>query len=105
MLVEPLKGSLKLVECVGGNDIMTCDITEFEECGKRSDDIRGDEPLDGIQIYLNGVISMLFTSVPMAAYLHQSLGVVSSPLVEIPSLFESAQARERRCESNSVIGR
>ena len=102
MLVEPLKGCLKLVECVGGDDIIAGDIAELEECSECLDDIRGDEPLDGIQIYLNGGFSMSYILAPIAAYLHQSLGVVSCPLVEIPSLFESVQAGEWRSESNSV---
>lgn len=73
-----MEGCAKLVECMGSNDIMAGDIAEFEECGKCSDDIRGDEPLNGIQIYLNGVFSMLFTSVPIAATFIRALE--SSPV-------------------------
>ena len=63
ILVEPFKGLVEFFERIFGNDIPASDVTELEECGKRSDDIRRNEPFDRIQVYLNrAVVLMTFST-------------------------------------------
>ena len=53
VLVEPLKGLVELLERVFGDDVSASNITELKERCERSDDVRGDEPLNCIQVHLN----------------------------------------------------
>lgn len=84
-----MKGSLEVIERVFSDDIATGQITELKESSKRPDNIGRDEPLNSIQVHLQVEISISVDTV-FATYLHQGLGIVSSPLSEIPSLFEPA---------------
>ena len=53
VLVEPLKGLVELLERVFGDDVLVSNITELKERCECSDDVRGDEPLNCIQVHLN----------------------------------------------------
>lgn len=103
--MEPFKGLVELLKRVFGDDIPASDITELKERRKRSDDVQRDEPLNCIQVYLSQKVRLRQSTqhyVAAIAHLHQGLGVISGPLVEISPLFEPTQARERGCKCNSV---
>lgn len=50
--MKPLKCFLELFKRTLGDDIATGNVTEFEECSKRSGYIGRDEPFNSIQVHL-----------------------------------------------------
>ena len=68
-----------------------CDVVKFEEGGVCLDNFGGDKSLNCVHKnlcssrYVSRLRDFLYTE---STYLHQSLGIITGPLVEVAALFE-----------------
>ena len=93
MVVKPPKCVIESIQQVFGNHVLTCNITEIKERCESLGDIDWNEAFqcrdeDLFELSTLGLVMLQKTD------LHERLGVIPSPLLEILPLFESTKARE-----------
>ena len=93
MVVKPPKCVVESIQQVFGNHVLMCNITEIKERRESLGDIDWNEAFqcydkDLFELSTLGLVMLQKTD------LHEHLGVVPSPLLEISPLFESTKARE-----------
>jgi len=103
VVMEPFKRSVEGIKRIFGENILACDVTEVKECIKGLNDVRGDVTFKCMDEDLIG-ISMQSVAVKVIPYLHQHLGVITRPLLEIPPLLKPSEPRKEQCQCDAVRG-
>ena len=99
VMVKPPKCTVEGIERVVIECILLCNVTKIQECRESLSDVDWDKSLQCCDEDLFRLRMSLIKS--QKTHLHECLRVVSSPLLEIPPLFESTEAREWRSKGNS----
>jgi hypothetical protein len=98
ILMKALERGLHVCEGLGVNGVAPSDVTEFQEGGKRLDDVRWNNACDGREVDLEcgQFIVSLAEEIKSIKYLHKSLRVVTRPLVKVAAFVKATNAWERR---------